>query len=434
MFCGCGGSSQGAEAAGANLKLGLNHWDKALETHNYNFPHADHDLCDVALADPRRYPPTDILIASPECTSHTLSKGKKVKCRGQMSLFDGKPDPSEERSRATMWDVLRFTEIHRYRFVVVENVVDVNYWESFEKWLYEFIKLGYKTKQLYLNSQFFGVPQSRDRFYLVAWRQGDQAPNLEYQPLAPCSQCGADVAARQAWRQGKTWGRYGERNQYVYVCPNGHGPVHPYTVPAAAAIDWSLPSTRISDRTKPLSQNTLKRIAKGLEMFCQEQTQSFMVTLRNNAFGHPLQQPMMTICASGQHHGLAQPFLTSYYSHSAPSSVLFQALPTITTVDRSALVQPFLMNYYTPRFSLQPISQPLPTLATQPRSYLAQPPNLTVEDCYFRMLQPNEYHWGMGFSPEYQVLGNKREKVRQYGNAVTPPKMKWLIEKIQEVA
>ena len=37
------------------------------------------------------------------------------------------------------------------------------------------------------------------------------------------------------------------------------------------------------------------------------------------------------------------------------------------------------------------------------------------------MLQPNEVGAGMGFRPGYVVLGTKRQKVRQYGNAVTPP-------------
>jgi DNA (cytosine-5)-methyltransferase 1 len=42
LFCGAGGSSLGAEHAGVRLRLGLNHWDRAIETHATNFQHADH--------------------------------------------------------------------------------------------------------------------------------------------------------------------------------------------------------------------------------------------------------------------------------------------------------------------------------------------------------------------------------------------------------
>ena len=39
LFCGAGGSSLGAELAGGTLRLGLNHWERAIETHASNFQH-----------------------------------------------------------------------------------------------------------------------------------------------------------------------------------------------------------------------------------------------------------------------------------------------------------------------------------------------------------------------------------------------------------
>jgi len=47
--------------------------------------------------------------------------------------------------------------------------------------------------------------------------------------------------------------------------------------------------------------------------------------------------------------------------------------------------------------------------------------SVAVEQCALRMLQPHEVGAGMAFGRGYIVLGNKREQVRQYGNAVTPP-------------
>ena len=114
QFCGAGGSSQGATAAGVEVKLALNHWNLAIETHNANFPNTLHDCTDISASDPRRYPSTDILITSPECTNHTVANGKK-RLKQQMDLFaTGKIDAAAERSRATMWDVPRFAEYHKY--------------------------------------------------------------------------------------------------------------------------------------------------------------------------------------------------------------------------------------------------------------------------------------------------------------------------------
>ena len=38
QFCGAGGSSLGASAAGTEVVLAMNHWELAIETHNTNFP------------------------------------------------------------------------------------------------------------------------------------------------------------------------------------------------------------------------------------------------------------------------------------------------------------------------------------------------------------------------------------------------------------
>ena len=98
QFCGAGGSSLGADRAGAKIRLALNHWKLAVETHNSNFPDTDHDCTDVSACDPRRYPATTILITSPECTNHSLAKGKARKYQQQLELFGTlKIDPAEER-------------------------------------------------------------------------------------------------------------------------------------------------------------------------------------------------------------------------------------------------------------------------------------------------------------------------------------------------
>lgn len=91
LFCGAGGSSLGAEAAGGELVMAANHWSTAIEVHQQHFPHADHDLADISQADPRRYPVTDVLLASPECTNHSQARGVSRK-RQDPTLSDGPCD------------------------------------------------------------------------------------------------------------------------------------------------------------------------------------------------------------------------------------------------------------------------------------------------------------------------------------------------------
>jgi len=69
LFCSAGGSSTGVVNAGATVRMALNHWKLVIETNNMNHPDTDHDCTDIQACDPRRYPRTTILIASPECVN-----------------------------------------------------------------------------------------------------------------------------------------------------------------------------------------------------------------------------------------------------------------------------------------------------------------------------------------------------------------------------
>ncbi len=267
QFCGAGGSSQGATSAGAEVKIAMNHWKLAIETHNTNFPNALHDCTDVSACDPRRYPSTDILITSPECTNHSLAKGIKS-VKNQMDLFaSGKIDPAAERSRATMWDVPRFAEYHKYNYIIVENVVDARKWVMFDAWLLAMHSLGYNHKCVYHNSMHsWPTPQSRDRMYVHFWRKGNKAPNLDYNPLAHCGKCDKNVNAIQTWKKPDAhYGKY--RQQYVYCCPHDGSIVEPYYYAAFNCIDWSDIGKRIGDRKKVLSPNSIKRINAGLDKY-----------------------------------------------------------------------------------------------------------------------------------------------------------------------
>ena len=257
QFCGAGGSSQGARklsrkmGGGLEVKLAMNHWKLAVETHNTNFPEADHDCADIQAVDPRRYQSTDILITSPECTNHSLAKGVKRKYQQTNTLFgDLTIDPAAERSRATMWDVPRFAEYHKYNLIIVENVVEARQWVMWDAWLHAMHNLGYEHKCVYLNSMHaLPTPQSRDRMYVIFWRKGNMAPDLNFCPKAYCKSCGKEVESIQSWKNSKKkFGKY--RQQYIYRCPRCTNEVEPYYYSAFNVIDWSKPGERIGDRKK----------------------------------------------------------------------------------------------------------------------------------------------------------------------------------------
>jgi DNA (cytosine-5)-methyltransferase 1 len=576
LFCGAGGSSSGAEQiAGVRVRMAANHWRLAVETHNGMFPHADHDTADISQADPRRYPHTDILWASPECTNHSQAKGKRRADR-QPNLFDEVlPADASERSRATMFDVLRFAEVHRYRAIVVENVVDVRDWVLWPAWVMGLENLGYDHAVVYLNSMFAqGVgapaPQSRDRLYVVAWRRGERPPDLRRwtSPAAWCPSCETVVQGVQAWkRPDRPRGRY--RQQYVYRCPTPrcHDEVYPGVLPAAVAIDWTLAGERIGDRARPLAPKTLARIEAGLRRYARPihleaagntferrpgvrawpvdeplktvhttaskgvacppmvvpaggtwneearavdepfrtrttrdtealvvpvegreglaarpagepaRTQTarlqdaLVVPLRNNGVARPADAaPAPTVAAAGNHHALVMRNNTGGAEMSTPVD---EPLRTITTLGHQSLLRwnaamvmrnmtargdqgqmsyppseplrtvlaeqrqslvrwdHLLVPYYTTRGTARRVNEPVGTVTTVD-TYALLGPDIAVDDCTFRMLEPHEIQAAMAFSASYNVLGNKRERVRQLGNAVTPPAARDLIAALVE--
>lgn len=349
QFCGCGGSSQGVRRAsdkyggGIEVRLAMNHWKLAVETHNTNFPETDHDCADVQAVDPRRYVSTDILITSPECTNHSLAKGVKRKLQETQNLFGSiTVDESAVRSRATMWDVPRFAEVHSYNIIIVENVVDARSWIMWDSWLHAMHNLGYMHKCVYLNSMHAQpTPQSRDRMYVVFWKSGNKAPDLDIRPKAYCTACEKDVEAFQSWKNPqKKYGKY--RQQYLYRCPICATTVEPYYYSAFNCIDWSISGQRIGDRKKPISPNTERRIKFGLEKYGSTPLALYLDQSSIIDRIHPLDRSMFTQ-TTRQTSALIMPaFLSKQYDggfNPKNSPLGFESpVHTITTNDHHGVV------------------------------------------------------------------------------------------------
>lgn len=503
-FCGAGGTTTGAKAAGLEVKMAMNHWGLAIETHNTNHPDVDHDCRDISASDPRRYPRTDFLLASPECTNHSLAKGKR-RPNGTGDLFElGPEDPANVRSRATMWDVPRFAEYHQYEIIIVENVVDARRWVMWDAWILAMHSLGYVHKCVYFNSMFAPpTPQSRDRMYVVFWRKGNPAPDLDIRPAGWCMRCMAEVQCVQSWKPGRDWGKYGKGGQYVYRCPKCTEEIIPYYYAAFNAIDWSIQAQRIGDRDKPLKPRTLERIRYGLDRYGREplivttrytsgtacrargatteamQTQPGDPTFAlvnpgilarmygEEAYGRALDGPLGTV-TTVDHHVFVSPAIVDL-AHSRDGSPIarsaFSPLPTQTTgqtlgfaapafiaelygnsragglddslmcvtaggVNHALIDTRAFLAYYYGTMNASGIADAMATVTTNDRAALVDAAKaVQVEDCTFRMLEPHEIKKAMAFPSDYIILGNKRDQVKQLGNAVTPPVSQMLCER-----
>lgn len=188
LFAGAGGSSTGMATAGVQVRIAANHWPTAIETHQANHPDTEHDCADISQVDPRRYPRTDLLWASPSCTHHSRAQGKR---RGHgLGLFDRQPATLAElvalepdRARATMHDVIRFAEHHRYETVITENVPEVTDWPLFPYWLAMMTDgLGYHYQPRIIcsadaNRSGAAVAQIRTRWFGVFTRRRVSLPH-----------------------------------------------------------------------------------------------------------------------------------------------------------------------------------------------------------------------------------------------------------------
>src|SRR6266436_457641 len=179
LFAGVGGSSWGARAAGINVVAAIDSWPLAKATYNSNFPevHFFKGKCEnVRLGRLKKeIGSANLIIASPECTSHTCAKGKARR---------------SEKSRRTAFQVIRFARAFKPRWLVIENVVYMRRWKSYEEWLEKLKGLGYYVHEQVLNAADFGVPQARRRLFVMCDRL---RPPRRVEPAAKRKKSAASV-------------------------------------------------------------------------------------------------------------------------------------------------------------------------------------------------------------------------------------------------
>ncbi|GAA4626692.1 DNA cytosine methyltransferase [Actinoallomurus vinaceus] len=176
----------------------------------------------------------------------------------------------------------------------------------------------------------------------------------------------------------------------------------------------------------------------------------FLVSLRGGGDkdrARSIDEALSTVTASGNHHGLALPepmfdvpamVVRNNGSrgdggeHCTPVS---EPLRTMTTKGHQSLItwEHLLVPYYT-NGTARPVTDPVGTLSTRDRYALATAAEqIDINEVRFRMLEPHEIQRAMAFADDYIICGTaKRDRVRQLGNAVTPPVAELIVSALVE--
>lgn len=420
LFAGGGGASTGIEqATGRYVDIAVNHDPEAVSMHEMNHPQTRHYCEDVFDVDPLAVTngrPVGLLWASPDCKHFSKAKGGK---------------PVSKKIRSLAWVVVKWARLVRPRVICLENVEEFQTWgplidempdparkgETFRRWLSELRKLGYTVQFKELRACDYGAPTIRKRFFLVA--RCDGLPIVFPKPT------------------------------------HGEG-LKPYRT-ASDIIDWSIPCPSIFGRDKPLSGNTLRRIAKGIFKFVINAKKPFIVKdcanlLIQMGYGDAegrrvldIEKPLGTITSGGNKFALVSAFLAKHYS-GVVGARIDGPVGTVTTIDhhslvavglsekrtdRSEEVRAFLINYYGTGMSAD-LNEPLNTATGKVHSGLVvvriDGKEYAIADIGLRMLQPHELYAAQGFPKEYifdrsndGTPLSKAAQVRMCGNSVCPP-------------
>lgn len=309
-FAGGGGASLGIELAlGRSPDIAINHDPEAIAMHQANHPHTRHYCESVWDVSPRKATggrPVGLAWFSPDCKHFSKAKG-------------GKPVNKEIRGLA--WVVIRWARDVKPRVIILENVEEFQTWGpllpdgkpcparkgfTFRRWVSELEKLGYQVEHRELRACDFGAPTTRKRLFLIA--RCDGAPIVWPEPT--------------------------------------HGPGRPEPHHTAAeCIDWSLPCPSIFERQRPLADNTMRRIARGLKRYVIDAPEPFIVSNMTNNVPRPVSEPLSTLL-TGNHKYLATPYLARLAQtggNGAYTNGVDEPLTTITSKAEHLLVSPTLV-------------------------------------------------------------------------------------------
>ncbi|HFZ1815480.1 TPA: DNA cytosine methyltransferase [Klebsiella pneumoniae] len=398
-FAGGGGASTGIELAiGRSVDIAINHDPNAVAMHTTNHPGTLHYCESVYSVRPKVATAgrsVGLAWFSPDCRHFSKAKGAK---------------PVEKAIRGLAWIVIRWALDVGPRVMMLENVEEFKTWgpllvaemrpdpdrigETFLAFVgmltsgvpadhpallecCEFLELspdseqakrlvaglGYVVDFRELRACDYGAPTIRKRFFMVMRRDG--------QPIV--------------WPEAT----HGDPKSPAVLA----GKLAPWRT-VAECIDWSIPAPSIFGRKKPLAENTLRRIARGIQRFVIESASPFIVKCNHTTTrgkydcfrGQALDDPLQTITKT---HGyaIAVPHLTKFRT-GATGQPVTDPVPTVTAgtsrrpggnghalgIVEAGLV-PFLAGNGGSEYQAKPrpLDKPAHTILKEPRACVVAP-------------------------------------------------------------
>ena len=327
-FAGGGGASVGMElATGRPVDIAINHDPAAVLMHRANHPYTRHYREDVWKVNPHEVcngHPVALAWFSPDCKHFSKAKGGK---------------PRSKKIRGLAWVAVKWAATVQPRVIMLENVEEFQTWGPLDKdgkpiksqigrtfrcFIHALQYQGYTLEYRVLHACDYGAPTIRKRFFLIA--RSDGRPIVWPEPTH------GDPKSEEV-KSGK---------------------LKPWRA-AAEIIDWNLPCPSIFDSTaeikakyqlhavRPLAENTMKRVARGIDKFVLKNPQPFIVQCNHGGEsfrGQQVNVPLRTV--TGKHgYGVATPVLavnTMNNTGTAPDA----PLKTVTTGGHHMLVTPYM--------------------------------------------------------------------------------------------
>ena len=333
-FAGGGGASTGIEIAiGRSVDIAINHDPAAIAMHRANHPATEHYTEDVWKVDPVEAcagRPVALAWFSPDCKHHSKAKGGK---------------PVSKKIRGLAWVAVKWAKAVHPRVIMLENVEEFQDWgrldeknrpdprykgETFRRFVGQLEKLAYHVEYRLLLACVSGPPTIRKRFFLIARCDGRRIVWPEPTHAAPDS-LEVAVGIKKPW------------------------------VPVSDVLDFSLPCPSIFASSKeimeqygiravrPLSENTMRRIAKGIMKFVVNNPKPFIVSIAQTGFAgdgrqYSVSEPLRTVVSKAE-HCVCVPVLMRN-NENAVGSDAREPIGTITTGGHHMLIAPSIIQYH----------------------------------------------------------------------------------------
>lgn len=317
-FAGGGGASEGIKMAlGRQVDIAVNHDPDAILMHKINHPDTLHLTEDIFEVDLQKYIKgrhVSLMWASPDCTSHSKAKGGK---------------PRKHGLRILPWAVYKHAETILPDVIIMENVEEIQQWgplddaghpilerkgEDYQKFITAMKSLGYIFDSRVLTAADYGAPTTRKRWYAVFRRDGREI-----------------IWPEQTHSKGGVNGLKPWEPIYKYLDLHDFG-------------------KSIFGRKKPLAENTMNRIAIGLEKFVFRCPEPFIVQVNHsgaNLRGQGIHEPVLTIT---QKHGFGM--VTPYIMQTGHTGftkdrnrAVGEPMSTVVTKQEHCLISPVISAY-----------------------------------------------------------------------------------------